>query len=51
VLGPFLYQQIIYMTLWGWLLFSQVPDASVVAGAAVVVGSGLYLLWLEVRHR
>ncbi len=51
VLGPFLYQQILYMTLWGWLLFSQVPDAFVIAGAAVVVGSGLYLLWLEMRGR
>jgi drug/metabolite transporter (DMT)-like permease len=51
VLGPFLYQQIIYMTLWGWLLFSQVPDAFVVAGAGVVVCSGLYLLWMELtRH-
>ncbi|MEY4751079.1 MAG: Riboflavin transporter [Pseudomonadota bacterium] len=51
VLGPFLYQQIVYMTLWGWLLFSQVPDVFVIAGAAVVVSSGLYLLWLEVRGR
>lgn len=51
VLGPFLYQQILYMTLWGWLLFHQVPDAFVVAGAAVVVASGLYLLWLEMRRR
>jgi drug/metabolite transporter (DMT)-like permease len=51
VLGPFLYQQILYMTFWGWLVFHQVPDAMVVAGAAVVVGSGLYLLWLEMRHR
>ena len=50
VLGPFLYQQIIYMTLWGWLAFNQVPDAFVVAGAAVVVGSGLYLLWIEMRR-
>lgn len=49
VLGPFLYQQILYMTLWGWLVFSQVPDAFVVAGALVVVASGLYLLWLEMR--
>jgi drug/metabolite transporter (DMT)-like permease len=49
VLGPFLYQQIIYMTLWGWLVFNQVPDAIVVAGAAVVIGSGLYLLWQEMR--
>ena len=51
ILGPFLYQQIIYMTLWGWLLFAQVPDVFVVAGAAVVVASGLYLLWLEMRGR
>jgi drug/metabolite transporter (DMT)-like permease len=51
VLGPFLYQQILYMTLWGWLVFAQVPDAFVVAGALVVVASGLYLLWLEMRRR
>lgn len=50
VLGPFLYQQILYMTVWGWLVFAQVPDAFVIAGAAVVVTSGLYLLWLEMRH-
>jgi len=51
VLGPFLYQQILYMSFWGWLVFAQVPDALVVAGAVVVVLSGLYLLWLEMRHR
>jgi drug/metabolite transporter (DMT)-like permease len=51
VLGPFLYQQIIYMTLGGWLVFGQVPDALVVAGAGVVVASGLYLLWLEMKRR
>jgi drug/metabolite transporter (DMT)-like permease len=50
VLGPFLYQQILYLTLWGWLVFGQVPDAFVVAGALVVVGSGLYLLMLELRR-
>jgi drug/metabolite transporter (DMT)-like permease len=50
VLGPFLYQQILYMTLWGWLVFHQVPDAFVVAGAIVVVLSGLYLLALEWRR-
>jgi drug/metabolite transporter (DMT)-like permease len=50
VLGPFLYQQILYLTLWGWLVFGQVPDAFVVAGALVVVVSGLYLLLLEMRR-
>lgn len=50
VLGPFLYQQILSMTLLGWLVFGQVPDLFVVSGALVVVASGLYLLWLEMRH-
>ena len=50
VLGPFLYQQILYMTLLGWLVFGQVPDAFVIAGAVVVVVSGLYLLWMEMRR-
>lgn len=50
VLGPFLYQQILSMTLLGWLVFGQVPDLFVVAGALVVVASGLYLLWLEMRR-
>jgi len=47
VLGPFLYQQILYMTLGGWLVFGQVPDQAVLLGAGVVVASGLYLLWRE----
>ena len=50
MLGPFIYQQIIYMGLFGWLVFDQVPDAAVVAGAAVVVGSGLFLLYREFRQ-
>jgi drug/metabolite transporter (DMT)-like permease len=50
VLGPFIYQQIIYMGLLGWLVFGHVPDALVVLGAAVVVGSGLFLLYREFRH-
>jgi drug/metabolite transporter (DMT)-like permease len=50
-LGPFLYQQILYMALWGWLVFGQVPDALVIAGAGVVVCSGLYLLILEIKRR
>lgn len=49
VLGPFLYQQILYMVAWGWLVFAQVPDAFVIAGALVVVSSGLYLLGMEMK--
>lgn len=50
VLGPFLYQQIIYMSFFGWLVFGHLPDAAVVGGAAIVVVSGLYLLYREFRR-
>ena len=50
VLGPFLYQQIIYMSFFGWLVFGHLPDAAVVGGAAIVVVSGLYLLYCEFRR-
>ena len=51
VLGPFLYQQIIYMTFLGWLMFDQIPDPMVVTGALLVVASGLYLLRQEFRSQ
>jgi len=50
VLAPFLYQQIVYMGLLGWLVFGHVPDLAVVSGAAIVTFSGLYLLYREFRR-
>lgn len=49
-LSPFIYTQIVWMTLAGWLVFGDVPGLSTFAGALVVVASGLYLLWAE-RHK
>jgi len=47
VLAPFLYSQIIWMALLGWLVFGQVPDGWTLAGAAIVIASGLYLISRE----
>ena len=47
VLAPFLYQQIVWMVLLGYLAFGDVPDAAVVVGAVIVISSGAYLLWRE----
>jgi drug/metabolite transporter (DMT)-like permease len=52
ILSPFIYTQIIWMIGLGWLVFGQWPDAWTLAGAGVVVASGLYLLYREqVRSR
>jgi drug/metabolite transporter (DMT)-like permease len=47
VIAPFVYQQVIYMALFGYLVFGDVPGPSVWIGAAIVVGSGLYLFARE----
>ena len=43
VLAPFLYQQVIYMAIFGYLVFGDVPAPAVWIGAAIVIGSGLYM--------
>jgi drug/metabolite transporter (DMT)-like permease len=50
VLAPFLYQQVVYMALFGYLLFGDVPAPAVWLGSAIVVGSGLYLFARERRR-
>lgn len=47
VLAPFSYSQIIWMTLAGAIVFGDRPSAWTMAGAAVVIASGLYLLTRE----
>jgi drug/metabolite transporter (DMT)-like permease len=47
VMAPFLYQQIIYTALFGYLAFGDVPSPTVWAGAAIVIASGLYLFARE----
>jgi drug/metabolite transporter (DMT)-like permease len=42
ILQPFNYLMLVYAALFGWIFFGDVPDRWTVAGAALVVGSGLY---------
>jgi len=49
VIAPFLYQQVVYMALFGYVVFGDVPPAAVWIGAGVVVASGLYLFYRERR--
>jgi len=47
VLQPFNFVQILWATLAGFVVFGDLPDAATVAGAGLVVGSGLYVWWRE----
>ena len=46
---PMQYSQIVWATLYGALFFGETPDAFTALGAAIVIGSGLYILFREGR--
>jgi len=47
VLSPFIYTQLIWVVILGYVVFDHVPTGWTMAGAAMVIGSGLYLLYRE----
>jgi drug/metabolite transporter (DMT)-like permease len=47
VLAPFIYSQLLWMLAAGYLIFGDVPDRWTLLGAAIVIASGLYLLYRE----
>jgi drug/metabolite transporter (DMT)-like permease len=52
VLAPFMYTQLVWVIVLGFMVFADVPNSWTLAGAGIVVGSGLYILHRErVRGR
>ena len=45
--GPFYYFSLVWAIALGYLFWGDVPTLPLIAGSAVVVGSGLFLLWHE----
>jgi drug/metabolite transporter (DMT)-like permease len=42
LLAPFFYSQLLWVTGLGFLVFGNLPDGWTLAGAAIIIGSGLY---------
>ncbi|HBH25778.1 MAG TPA: hypothetical protein DDX54_00015 [Rhodospirillaceae bacterium] len=49
LVAPFVYIQMLWGACLGWALFGDTPDGWMIAGAAVVVASGVYLIEAERR--
>jgi len=49
-LTPYLYSQIAFATLGGWLVFSHVPDGLALVGMAMIAVCGAAGAWLTVRE-
>lgn len=52
MLAPFLYTQMVWMILFGYVIFGDTPDLWTLLGMVVIAGAGLYILHRErVRRR
>lgn len=48
-LAPLQYLEIVSATIFGWLVFNHFPDPLKWLGIAIIVASGLYIIWRERR--
>ncbi len=48
-IAPFEYSALIWATLIGFAVWGDLPDAITLAGAAIIVASGLYIVYRETR--
>lgn len=46
-IAPFRYTALLWSILLGFVVFGDIPDAAMIAGATIVIGSGLYTLYRE----
>jgi drug/metabolite transporter (DMT)-like permease len=49
--GPFYYFSLVWAIGLGFLIWNEIPTLALLAGSAVVVGSGLFLLWHEAARK
>ena len=50
VVAPFRYSIFLWALILGWLVFGELPDATTLLGAAIVLASGLYTLLREAKR-
>ncbi len=51
ILAPFIYMQLIWVSISGYLVFNDLPNHWTLIGAGVVIASGLYLIYRERKVR
>jgi len=50
-IAPLQYLEIISATALGYLIFADLPDAQTILGIAIIVSSGIFVIWRERRSQ
>jgi drug/metabolite transporter (DMT)-like permease len=49
--SPFYYLMLVWAMVIGFVVWGDVPTAALLAGSAIVIASGMFLLWHETQRR
>ncbi|MGR3323040.1 MAG: DMT family transporter [Pseudooceanicola sp.] len=49
IVAPFDYTAIIWATAFGWIFWNEIPDGMTYLGAAIIIASGIFIIWREHR--
>ncbi len=49
VVVPYQYTLIVWAVVFGYLVFGDVPSIQMIAGAAIIIGAGLFIFFREIR--
>ncbi|MCB5176539.1 MULTISPECIES: DMT family transporter [Microvirga] len=47
IIAPFEYTTMIWALLFGWMVFGDLPTGTMLTGATIVAGTGLFIVWRE----
>ena len=50
MLAPFSHAQLVWASCLSWLVFDHIPDAGSLFGMAIIVGAGLFAVWMQRRN-
>lgn len=50
-IAPLEYSNFIWVSIWGYLFWHDVPAGTTVAGAALIVAAGLWMIWRDARYQ
>ncbi|EBA11731.1 DMT family transporter [Roseobacter sp. CCS2] len=51
IISSFRYSRMVFALIIGYVVFTEIPDAPTLIGAAIIIASGIYTLWREARLR
>ncbi len=49
--APLEYSNLIWVSIWGYVFWGDLPSATTLSGAALIIAAGLWMIWRDARYQ